>query len=353
MSSSFKRYSLLLPIILILSFLLISNQESIQTNLLNLQLSKATYNSENDPNPNLKSRLTSPDFNSKNSVTTWWGGYYLLTQTNSFAQAESIWELSPAFSSDMLVRNANVAENKEIRLEAAKTAYKLAPTSMEAKYALVDALLQNEEWQQATQSLDEFLMQTPNDATLLAIRGYTEYKGGGSNEKAEELLLQAKSLDPSLIRTYLLLVNFNQSVNHYETVVTYALEGLQVAEQAKSWQAKSFEGFLVDAYLKLGQFNNAFVYLEPGLKTSPEATWWNYLAGQYYYKMGLYQEAVDYYLIAAKDSQDISIITGLGDSYLAIGDDPNAINAYCKALSIVPKFSLVLEKLNNLNAHCP
>ena len=353
MPSTLKRYSLLLPLIIILIFPLPSLLSSLQTNLINLRLTQNIYNPTQPSDADLFDQLLSQDFNTTNDMTAWWGGYYLLTQTNSFALAQQLWNQSPTFSADILARNSLVAEDKAIGLSAATTAYRLDPSSLKNQHALAEALIQNEAWQEAADRLDEFLLNNPDEATLTAMRGYVEYKRGGSNEKAQELLLRAKSLDPSLIRTYLWLVNFNQTINQYETVVSFALEGLLVAEQAKSLYSFNFEGALVDAYLRLGQLEKIEPLLESGIHAFPDSSWWNLMAGKYYMKQGVFDQAQYYFSMAARDTQDVGILADWGDSFMALGDVENAIITYCKVLAINHTFNRVIDQLNQLGATCP
>jgi len=351
MPSLLKKYSLL-PIILILTFLFLSSQESLQTNLLNLQLSKAIYNPENEPHPTLINQITSLNFNSNNPLAAWWGGYYLLSKSGSFETAKTIWEEEPAFSSVMLVKNANKIKNDTKLLKTAKIVFELEPESLSSKILLADALLKNGQWEKAAEFLDKSLAFFPNDDELLAMRGYAEFKQGGSVLKAEVFLNEARKINPDQIRVYLYYLYMYQTHGTQDQVIEIAIDGLDVSKKQNHIYINIFEGHLVDAYIRQSKLEKVPEHLESMLLRSPNSDWFNMLAGKYYMKIGNFKEAEKFYSKAVEIKPGEYYYFMWGKSLISIGNINKAIEAYCKAIELDPNYSLVKQELLKLNRSC-
>ncbi|MDD5369038.1 MAG: tetratricopeptide repeat protein [Anaerolineaceae bacterium] len=322
-------------------------------NALALRLNHASFTEAQTVDPGLLSLLQSPGFQTRSRNIAWWGGSLILKQTGSYNAAKKLWAMAPAYSANNLAVYSYAVTDKAESLEAARAAFAVDPARLEVKLALVEALISNEMWQEASEKLDEFLKEAPEDASFTAMRGYVEYKNDGSAKKAEQLLLRAKAQDPKLIRPYLYLVNYYQNFGTSDQVETVALEGLEVSTEAKSDYSYNFIGSLVDSYLREGKLDQVLPYLESGLGKFPQDPWWNNMAGEYYLKKGIYPLAIQHFTVALHTYQDPGIFVKWGDSYQGAGDLENARLAYCRALAINPEFPLALQHIQEMGAACP
>ncbi|MBA4376705.1 MAG: hypothetical protein C0401_11110 [Anaerolinea sp.] len=343
----------LLSVVLLLSLSASRFQEVADTNILRIRLERAIRGSTYTVDTNLLNFLQSQEFVTENPRVAWLGGYYILSQTGSYPAAKRLWAMSPVYSAKILAFNSQFADDKTKALVAATVASELDSSSLEVRRALVYSLIANERWSEASHELDTLLSLIPDDPDLNAMRGLVEYKSGGSVEKAEQLLLRAKALDPKWIPTYSYLDNFYRNYGTLDQVEEVALEGLSVSLESKSLYSYNFEGSLVDVYLRQEKLDKIPPYLDSGLRAFPQDPWWNALAGDYYLKRGSFAQAVQHFSVTVKTTKDPSVFVGWGDSYKGLGDQANALRAYCQALAIDPAFSPALKRLAEIEARCP
>jgi len=326
--------------------------EIVSTNLLAVRLERAIYGSARETDAALLADLQSPGFVTRSPRVAWWGGYTLLARTSSYAAARRIWAMAPAFSAAMLAQNASRADDKTTALEAARAAFELDPAALEVRRAYADALVASEKWPEAARRLVDFLAERPDDAAFTGMRGFVEYKGGGSTSRAEELLLQARALDPKLIRTCLYLADFYKVYGTQDQVEAAALEGLRVSIEAKSLYSYNFEDLLVEVYLRQGKLDKIPPYLDSLMMAFPEDARLNSIAGEYYLRAGIFDRAIRHYLFTVKTIPDPKIFIDLGDAYEGIGDQENALGAYCQALSLDNHHPVASQRLGGSAIAC-
>jgi tetratricopeptide (TPR) repeat protein len=353
-----KRYTIFLAAMLGLVITLVGPGrtglvELAMSNSLMLRLAKGMLSSSESLDSTLISSQQVMDLSQRNPRIAWASGLYIFKKQGSYSEAYRVWNLAPAYSAESLSRVVWLLEDKSQQLSLAQLSVELDPSSINARETLAKVLVANGMWEEAKRQLDIVLLSKPNDANLYAMRGLVEYKKGGSTTKAAQLLLHAKVLDPDLIQTYLYLDSYYHEFGTLDQVAANALDGLAAAQRAQSLYRYNFDGILVDVYLRQGQLDKIAPYLETGLQYFPQGPWWNQLAGEYYAKLGQFSVAIEHYRIAAPALGNPDVFVDWGDSYRGLGDEANAMRAYCQALALRPGLTNAVQRVAVLGGKCP
>ena len=348
----FLRLALLLCLAVTAATVVQSNmlEEAVQDNLLRLRLERVVHQIPVPADAKLLGFLRGLGFSTQNPRVAWLAGYYVLSQTRSYAAASRFWAMAPAYSAEMLVLYSRTAADKTEALMAATAASELAPSALTTQRALADALIANAQWQEASHQLDRLLSVLPDNADLYAKRGLVEYQGGGSPERALELLSHAQELDPSNRLAPGYLINFYQTYRDPDELEALLIQ-LLTNNSTPALNA-GFYASLAELYIRQGDLPVALPPLNSALALDPQSAWINSIAGGYYYRQQLYEQAAMHYEVAADEYDDPLIWVRLGDSYAELEHYAQAMEAYCTALEHDKTNTDIIDLLSELGASC-
>jgi tetratricopeptide (TPR) repeat protein len=192
-------------------------------------------------------------------------------------------------------------------IESARTALDLDPERSSVRTYLAQLLMKNSLFTEAAKVLQEGLVNTPDDTDLLYQLAITHDRSGRF-DLAEDILKRIIEIDPE----------------HFDAMNYLGY----------SWADRDMN------------LDESLVLVKKALRIKPDAAYIIDSLGWVYFRMGHYEEALEYLLKAGEKMEgDPTVLEHIGDTYEKLGKTDLAIRFWSLALKADPGNAGITEKL--------
>jgi putative PEP-CTERM system TPR-repeat lipoprotein len=224
-----------------------------------------------------------------------------------------------ALKADLLLAAGKPAEAIAARTELVK----VQPNDLQARFALISLLINEQKYELATSELGAMKKAAPGDVRASYLEGLIAFRKGDAN-KARESVQQVLKVAPD-----------NPMVQQLAGAIEYQLGSLSTAEDllrkviARNPQNLYARNVLVATLLRNGQASKAEEVLAQSLAAAPNDPGVLRLAGEVAFATGDVAKAAEYYDQAATgEKENAAVRTRLGQLRLASGDAERAMKDF-------------------------
>lgn len=261
---------------------------------------------------------------------SWMRGRVILRSGGREADAVALWQ-SAAVDNARRLSMVGLSDwnqgRRRTAVDYARLAFLVTPTNSQYAGALSSWLVATVGVNEAAREIDALLNDHPDNAALLAGRGYLSFRQGSADD-ARRYLERAESLAPE-----------DLAVLSYHA--TFLIESHGPEDQLESLMRlgdMKYGGFHLDLarlYITQKRYQDASAYLTKILAERGRDPYAREIVGGYYFGTGRYREALDQYEAARQMApSEPRFFINVGQAQMALGNRAAAVDAYCAAVPL-------------------
>ncbi|AZR72889.1 hypothetical protein BBF96_05485 [Anoxybacter fermentans] len=261
-------------------------------------------------------------------------------QLGNFRQAIALTEqalkekhISPEEKEQLRLKLAqyNMNQNPSKAIESLETILKNKPDKAEVLLMLGQLYFQQEMYQKALNTFEQYLKKYPPLVTVLHIM-YRSHLALGNYKLAEKYLLYTIDLNPDQLSYYLELINLYQREKRWADVVKVYKQALELSPDNLDLLTN-----LSAVYFKLKDYDKALPYLERAIELQPTNIELYLIKANVYYKLKqIDKEIATYETILQITPDHLLAINNLAQIYRDTDRLDQAFSLYKKARNIDP-----------------
>ena len=261
---------------------------------------------------------------------SWLRGLITLRSSGDEAAAAMAWQRA-AIDNARRLSVLGVAEWNQGRrrraVDYARLALKVSPANSDYPATLMSWLIGIGELNQAARDLDDVLREDPDNAAVLACRGYVAFRQGSAAD-ARQYLDRATSIAPD-----------DRTVISY--LATFLMESRGPEDQLEAVMRRGdllygdFHHDLAKLYITQKRYREAAPYVTKLLAERADDAYALEIVGGYYFSTERYREALGQYEAASRMvPTEPRFFINVGQAQMALGNRAAAVDAYCAAMPL-------------------
>lgn len=206
------------------------------------------------------------------------------------------------------------------------------------------SLSQNNRYEEANNYLETAVNLNSSDINALQAYGFNLNQLDKSDE-ALKYLKDALAIDSSNVQVLSLLGSIYDSKENYERSDYFFKKALSL-DSARALVLNNYAYSLAERDFNL---NKALEMAQEAVEQEPENSSYLDTIGWVYYKLGSYEEALNYINKSyEKDQKSFEVIDHLGDVHLKLGNKEKALEYWSKALELKPENKEIKNKIEEV-----